>query len=172
MRLDEGYDMTNDIILFPADFTRRRDEMILQVQKAKNDKRKKEACERFPKIKSKYRRLSEKYSAAAGGFVIRPAKDAAEIVEEGRILHHCVGGDTYLRSHNDGRSFILFLRHAKKKNDPFVTIEIQGETIIQWYGEYDKKPAKKMIDAWLKTYTKELTKRKTKATMKKEGIAV
>lgn len=161
MREEQGYDMTNDIIIFPADFVRRRDEMILQVEKAKMDKRKKEVLDKFPKIKSKYRRLSEKYSAAAGGYIIRPAKDAAEIVEEGRILHHCVGGDNYLRSHNDGRSFILFLRDAKRKDTPLITVEIRGETIIQWYGAYDKKPNKTLIDAWLKTYTKELTQRKT-----------
>lgn len=159
MREDQGYDMTNDIIIFPADFARRRDEMILQVEKAKIDKRKKEVLDRFPKIKSKYRRLSEKYSTAAGGYIIRPAKDAAEIVEEGRILHHCVGGDGYLRSHNDGRSFILFLRDAKQKDIPLITVEIRGETIIQWYGAYDKKPKQAIIDAWLKTYTKELAKR-------------
>lgn len=166
MRINEGYDMTNDVILFPTDFRRRRDEMILMVEKAKMDKRKTEVLEKFPKIKSKYKKLSEKYSAAAGGYIIRPAKDAAEIVEEGRILHHCVGGDGYLRSHNDGRSFILFLRKADKKDIPLITIEIRGEEIIQWYGAYDKKPNKRLIDAWLKTYTKELAKRE-KAPKKK-----
>ena len=172
MRVDEGYDMENDIIIFPADFVRRRDEMLLQVQKAKMDKRKKEALEKFPKIRTKYRRLSEKYSAAAGGYIIRPAKDAAEIVEEGRVLHHCVGGNNYLRSHNDGKSFILFLRDAKKKDHPFITVEIKEETIIQWYGEYDRKPHKKMIDDWLKAYTKELIKRKTAGKATKERTKV
>lgn len=162
MRADEGYDMTNDIILYPADFVRRRDEMLLQVEKAKQDKRKKEVLEKFPKIKSKYRRLSEKYSAAAGGYIIRPAKDAAEIVEEGRVLHHCVGGDSYLSSHNYGNSFILFLREADKKDIPFVTVEIRGEEIRQWYGAYDEKPNQNLIDAWLKTYTRELKKHKEK----------
>ena len=160
MRINEGYDMTSDVILFPSDFRRRRDEMILMVEKAKMDKRKTEVLERFPKIKTKYKKLSEKYSAAAGGYIIRPAKDAAEIVEEGRILHHCVGGDGYLRSHNDGRSFILFLREVNKKDIPFITVEIRDKEIIQWYGAYDQKPKAKLINAWLKTYTKELSKRK------------
>lgn len=171
MRINEGYDMTNDVILFPTDFRRHRDEMILMVEKAKMDKRKTEVLEKFPKIKTKYKKLSEKYSAAAGGYIIRPAKDAAEIVEEGRILHHCVGGDGYLRSHNDGRSFILFLRKADKKDIPLITIEIRGEEIIQWYGAYDKKPNKRLIDAWLKTYTKELTGRKGKIKATKPKTA-
>ncbi len=160
MRINAGYDITNDIILFPADFRRRRDEMILLAEKAKMDKRKAEVLEKFPKIKMKYKKLSEKYSATAGGYIIRPAKDAAEIVEEGRILHHCVGGNGYLRSHNDGRSFILFLRKADEKDIPLITVEIRDEEIIQWYGAFDQKPNAKLIDAWLKTYTKELKKRK------------
>lgn len=177
MRVNEGYDMTNDTILFPADFRRRRDEMLLQTEKTRMDERKKKALNRFPKIRAKYRRLSEKYSAVAGGYMIRPAKDAAEIVEEGRLLHHCVGGDQYLKKHNDGKSFILFLRETKRQDIPLVTVEIRGETIIQWYGAYDKKPHKKIIDAWLKTYTGELAKRRKarktpRATMKKEGITV
>ena len=166
MRIYEGYDMTSDIILFPADFVRRRDEMIMQVEKAKMDKRKKEVLEKFPKIKSKYRRLSEKYYMAEGGYVIRPAKDAAEIVEEGRILHHCVGGDGYLNSHDNGKSFILFLRAAAKKDVPFITVEIRGEEIVQWYGAYDKKPDRKSIDAWLNTYTEQLTRREKEGKVK------
>ena len=162
MRLDQGYDLTNDIFLFPADFVRRRDEMILQAERQKMDKRKKEVLEKFPRIKSKYKTLSDKYSATAGDLIIRPAKDAAEIVEEGRILHHCVGGDNYLSSHNNGRSFILFLRDIKAKDVPLITVEIRGETVLQWYGAYDKKPNEKLINAWLKTYTKELKKRKEK----------
>ena len=160
MRLDQGYDLTNDVYLFPADFRRRRDEMILQIEKQKMEKRKKEVLDKFPQIKAKYKRLSDKYSAAAGGLIIRPAKDAAEIVEEGRILHHCVGGDNYLQSHNTGRSFILFLRNIDQKDVPLITVEIRGEQILQWYGAYDKKPDQTKIDAWLRTYTKELKQRK------------
>lgn len=159
MKVSQGYEM-NDVNLFPKDIRRRHDEMVLETEKAEIEKRNKEVLGKFPKIKSKYKKLSEKYSAAAGGLIIRPAKDAAEIVAEGRILHHCVGGDNYLHKHNTGKSTILFLRKAKEKDIPYITVEIKDEEVLQWYGKYDKKPEEKMIDAWLKTYTKELTKRK------------
>ena len=157
MKVDQGYEM-NDIQVFPKDIRRRHDEMVLEAEKTKLDKRKKEANERYSKIKAKYHRLSDKYSAAAGGLIIRPAKDAAEIVTEGRILHHCVGGDNYLSSHNDGRSFILFLRKISEKDTPYITVEIRDDKIIQWYGAYDRKPDKQMIEAWLEKYIKELKK--------------
>lgn len=162
MRAEEGYDMTNEIILFPKDIYRRHMEMVLQREKQKQDERKKDVLKRYPKIKKRYKELSDKYSAAAGGYIIRPAKDAAEIVEEGRLLHHCVGGDSYLKSHNSGTTTILFLRTLKEQDIPYITVEIRGNEIVQWYGAYDKKPNRSLISRWLKTYTTELKKREPK----------
>lgn len=158
MKEAEGYDMTDEITLFPKDIRRRHDEMVLEREKKLLDTRKKEVLKKYPKIKSKYKSLSEKYSAAAGGYIIRPAKDAAEIVVEGRVLHHCVGGDNYLSKHNTGKSFILFLRPIESKDIPFITVEIKDNEVVQWYGAYDRKPNENMFSKWLKTYCKELKK--------------
>ncbi len=62
------------------------------------------------------------------------------------------------------------MRKADKKDIPLITIEIRGEEIIQWYGAYDKKPNKSIIDAWLKTYTKELKQRKAGKKAVKEAV--
>ena len=166
MREEEGYDMTDEIILYPKNIHRRHEEMVLLKEKAKIDKRRNEVLRRFPKIAKNYKKLNDKYSAAAAGYIIRPAKDAAEIVDEGRILHHCVGGDTYLMKHSAGQSCILFLRKADKPDKPYITVEIKGEKIVQWYGAYDHKPNAKYFDAWLEAYTKELRERKPKKAVK------
>ena len=81
---------------------------------------------------------------------------------EGRTLHHCVGGDNYLSKHNDGSTYILFLRHGKTSEIPYITVEISnnGSEILQWYGNNDTKPDKEEIDAWLNKYLKELKKQK------------
>lgn len=162
MRIRLGYDMTNEIYLFPKNIHQRHNEMVLEAEKERISARQKQVLEKYPKIKRRYRALAEKYSAAAAGYIIRPAKDAAEIVTEGRILHHCVGscGDKYLKGHNDGKSLILLLRKASEPEVPFITVEIQEEVVIQWYGAYDEKPDKEYFDGWLSTYTEELKKRK------------
>lgn len=168
MRAELGYDMTDDIILYPKDIHRRHNEVVLESETEKLDKRKEEVLKRFPSISKKYKKLSDKYSAAAAGYIIRPAKDAAEIVTEGRVLHHCVGSsDMYISAHNSGRSTILFLRKASDPDMPFITVEIKGEEIKQWYGAYDKKPEEKYFTEWLKTYTNELIKRKEEKKTKK-----
>lgn len=168
MRKAAGYDLSNQIILFPRELHRRHNEMVLEVEKEKIDARKQEVLEKYPKIAEKYKKLSDRYSAASAGYIIRPAKDAAEIVTEGRFLHHCVGGDMYLSAHNTGRSTILFLRSIKTPDIPYITVEIRGEKIIQWYGAYDKKPEREYFDAWLNTYVAELKKRKEEKKSQKK----
>lgn len=162
MRIEEGYDLTNYVYLFPKDMHRRHNELVAAREKKINDERKKEADSKFKNIKKNYSKLMDRYGAAAGGYVIRPAKTASEIVEEGRILHHCVGGDSYLKKHDTGKSYILFLRTVKDKDMPYVTVEIEGTKIVQWYGAYDKKPNEEMMQAWLDTYVSELNKRQKK----------
>ena len=156
MRLAEGYDLTNEIFLFPKDLRRRHEEMVLEREKAKLDKRKAEVHQKFKNIAKNYKRLANIYQASAAGLTIRPAKSAEEIVVEGRILHHCVGGDNYLSAHNSSRSFILFLRKEQDPDQPYITVEIAGNKIKQWYGAYDKKPNEKKINRWLNRYTKSL----------------
>ena len=53
-------------------------------------------------------------------------KSGEEIIAEGRILQHCVGG--YVRRHARGDTIILFIRHKDKPKIPFFTIEVNPET--------------------------------------------
>ncbi len=152
MRQQLGYDLTNTVYLFPKDFKAEHDKLVLEVNKVKANKRKQEVDDRFSDIKKHYRRIRNKYYFENDEYIIRPARSAAEIVDEGRILHHCVGGDSYLTKHNTGKSYILFLRFKKAQDAPYVTIEIDGTKILQWYGAYDKKPDKENIDNLLKEY--------------------
>lgn len=160
MRLRAGYDISDKIILFPKDLRRRHDEMVLEQEKEQNDKRKREVMEKYPQIAEKYKKLLKKYGGGDERFLIRPARNAAEIVEEGRILHHCVGGDNYLSKHARGESTILFLREKEAPDMPFCTIEIRGTTIQQWYEAYDKQPDKDILQPLLDRYTERLREKK------------
>lgn len=157
MRNQLGYDMTNTIYLFPRSLKDAHNKLVLEMNKEKQSRREKEVEEKYSKISENFRAISRKYAAVTSGYIIRPARSATEIVREGRILHHCVGGDSYLAKHNEGRSYILFVRKAEEPDAPYITVEIQGTRIIQWYGAFDKKPDKKVIDKLLADYTKALS---------------
>lgn len=56
----------------------------------------------------RFERLTAQFSFSADGLCIAVPKGVQDIVREGRILKHCVGG--YAGRHVDGKVTILFLR--------------------------------------------------------------
>lgn len=156
MRIQRGYDLENQIFLFPRDLQMAHDQMVLETHQEEIQKRKQKVEERYPDIRKNYRRLRNQYFYEDEDYLIRPARSAEEIVAEGRILHHCVGGDSYLNKHNTGRSTILFLRSKSAPETPYITIEICGAKIRQWYGIRDTKPDEIRIERHLRRYIKVL----------------
>lgn len=154
MRDALGYDMSNEIYLFPKSLQEAHNKMVVEKHQEELDKRVIEVEQRFPEIRSSYRKLRRSYLFEDERYQIRPARSAEEIVMEGRLLHHCVGGDTYLSRHARGESYILMLRKQGELETPYITVEIDTriERIKQWYGAYDKKPDRENIDRWLKAY--------------------
>ncbi|MDE6280555.1 MAG: PcfJ domain-containing protein, partial [Oscillospiraceae bacterium] len=98
--------------------------------------------------------LEKKYGFVMGGCVIRVPAGKNEILEEGRKLKHCVGG--YADRHMRGAVTILFMRKVKKPNEPYVTIEMRGNKIMQIHGyrndiggENPRTQHKEFLAAWL-----------------------
>ena len=156
MREDRGYDLHNTIYLWPKNLRRAHDQMVDEINGEAIKSREEEVEKRFPEIRKKYRRLRSMFYYEDDDFLIRPARSAKEIVREGRILHHCVGGDGYLGKHNNGGSYILFLRRREDPEEPYITVEIANNKIQQWYGEYDRKTDQDIIEPWLKKYLEHL----------------
>lgn len=158
MRQELGYDMSNTVYLQPKDLFAAHNKMMEERDKAKQEEKKKTVEERFPMIKKNYRKIRSKYFYEDETYLIRPARSAGEIVEEGRELHHCVGGDNYLRKHNTGETYILMLRYRKEEEKPYITVELEPVSlrIIQWYGAHDKKPDEKNMKRWLDAYVTRL----------------
>lgn len=89
-----------------------------------------------------------------GGMFIRQPKDVMEIISEGKLLHHCVGG--YADRHANGKLHIMFIRTAEKPDVPFYTVEVNllGE-IVQVRGLRNCKTTPE-VDAFMKEYKKHL----------------
>ncbi|MEZ3467521.1 MAG: PcfJ domain-containing protein [Schaedlerella sp.] len=151
MRLTLGYDLNNTVYQQPRDLEAAHTKMVLETNKEEMDKHLKQAAEKYPEIRRAYRGLRNKYFYEDDSYLIRPARSAEEIVMEGRLLHHCVGGDTYLSKHNTGKTYILMLRYKTEPDVPYITVEIDARNprIIQWYGNKDGKPDQENMQAWL-----------------------
>lgn len=155
---DMEYDMTNTVYLFPKNLKAKHDEAIHRRSVQQNEKKKREKNAQFKNIAKNYKKLYKTYAYEEGEFFIRPASSAGEIITEGKELHHCVGGDSYLSNHNRGNSYILLMRRRKSPDIAYCTIEIQGTRIRQWYQRNDKKPDKEIIQPWLDSYVEHLEK--------------
>lgn len=157
MKAETGYDMADEITLYPHNLREAHNRVLDEREKQRADEKKKEKEKEFARIRGRYKKALKAYGYKDDDLIIRPARGAGEIIDEGRKLHHCVGGDSYLEKHNSGKSTILFLRSIKHQRTPYITVEIDPKgRIVQWYGAYDKKPDREKIDGWLKDYVKHL----------------
>lgn len=156
MREQLGYDLENTVYQRPRDLRAAHDRMVAELNEREQNKRLTESDEKYPLIRKNYRKLRKRLLYEDGTYIIRPARSAKEIILEGRILHHCVGGDNYLSGHNEQRSLILMLRFKANPEVPYITVELKGNRIAQWYGAHDKKPDKEKIQRWLDAYVMRL----------------
>ena len=158
MRERRGYDLHNTVYQQPRDLSAAHRQMVTETNREEVKKRLEETEERYENIKKRYRSLRKEYCYEDATYLIRPARSAEEIVMEGRLLHHCVGGNGYLSRHNEGKSYILMMRFRKEPETPYITVEINPEQkdIVQWYGERDTKPDEENIQSWLDNYLKKL----------------
>ena len=93
-------------------------------------------AERHAILEKKMAKLDEersKLNYSDADFTIRLPEQLSEIVNEGSLLRHCVGG--YTNTHAEGHTTIMFLRRNNEPTVPFYTIEIRNDnTIAQIHG--------------------------------------
>ena len=166
MRIELGYDLSNNVYSKPRDLDAAHQEMVMQSDAKKIKEKSMTADEKYTQIPKLIKQLSKVYMYKDEKYQIVIPKSASDIIEEGHVLHHCVGGDNYLRAHNRQTSTILFLRHSKNPDIRFVTIEIKKDHIVQWYGAYDKKTEETEVNKWLRTYREIVNKRVSADTQK------
>lgn len=121
------YDLTVKSVRMPKDLQARHDAAAATIRVEEE----KSTAERYRK---RYAKLVKKYAYRSNGLMIVVPEGTKDIVREGTTLHHCVAG--YAERHINGTVTILFLRHERRPERPFLTIEVYedqmtGETRIR-----------------------------------------
>ncbi len=166
------YDMTKSTVRYPKDIKAAHDRMLMEFDTLKLDKRKKEVLIKYANIRKLSPCLDQMYGFQNKKYLIRAPKNAAEIVDEGRTLHHCVAnGDRYLKQHNEEKTYIFFMRKIQVPEESWYTIEFDPHQmeIIQYYGKNDMKPDQKQADKFLKEWMKEIRQRAAGRTAQAAG---
>lgn len=113
-----GYDLSEKTVAMPRNLQQRHDSAAETI-------RVESGREEMKKYKRRRRMLEKKFAFALEGLRVVVPVSSAEIVQEGKTLHHCVGG--YAARHLEGKTTILFLRKSRKPGRSFLTIELYEE---------------------------------------------
>lgn len=73
-----------------------------------------------------------------------------------------------MKSMDEGKTFILFLRRTEEPETPYYTLEVEYDgKIRQSYGAYDRKPDWENVEPILKAFSKKIQKRTEKENKQK-----
>lgn len=117
------YDMTDEMIAFPRDLQAAHDRAAVAFDAV---------LDAGDRKSSRIAAVNKRYAFETDRYLIRAPYSAKEIVREGKRLKHCVGG--YALDHEKGRTTILFLRDKTWPHTPLVTIEMNGNRLVQAHG--------------------------------------
>ena len=70
----------------------------------------------------------ERLEYADDTLLIRQPRSMGEIIMEGKLLHHCVGG--YAERHARGKLHIMFIRRKEEPEKPYFTMEVSTSGVI------------------------------------------
>jgi hypothetical protein len=147
--IELGMDLSQDHVLFPNNLHAAHQKTIKKV-KIKAD----ETLNH--KTKSRLKEL-DRFKFENNGLILRPAVSSIELFEEGKTLHHCVGG--YAKRYADGDIDLFVLRKASDPNTPFYTVEVIGQNITQVRGKKNCNPTEE-VKTFMEAFKKERVSKK------------
>lgn len=158
------YDLGDPKNRFPHKLKEMHDRLAEQVEQQKNQH-----------LDSKIKKVAaalERFAWEKEGLLIRPARSAAELSTEGKLLHHCVG--TYAKSYAEGKKALFFIRRTEEPEIPYYTLELRERdmTVVQNHGDHNQPQTpeiKEFERKWLAWAKKQETARR--AEEKKARLA-
>lgn len=145
------------------------------------------ASEKYPTFERIYKRLASKYTWGNERFTIYAPTSIADVIYDGMFLSHCVGKDwgtepgwrRYLNRIRSGESFLLFLRHTDKQDEPYYILEVepggtvrQKRTVLDRQDDRDIDDIKAFIAEWQAAIQSKLTAKDKQAAQKSREIRV
>lgn len=81
---------------------------------------------------------SKAFDFTYGNYTVVIPKSAQDIIDEGKNMHHCVGG--YAQRIVNGEQYIVFIRHKDTPDKCYITCQVYNDGRIgQYYLAYDRR---------------------------------
>lgn len=120
LRLAPGRKLTSEE-LWPRDLHAAHERLTAQVTALEDEKLDAEYGEGFARVHDKFAPIEWSDGTLAVKLPISPC----DLRREGEVLRHCVGG--YCGTHAAGKSIILFVRHARRPERSYYTLNMRFE---------------------------------------------
>lgn len=165
-----GWDMRNDMVLFPKHFRAAHDEAEKErqarerkIEDMQTRKKNREYARMVPKLKELYGFEDEE-------FFIKVPEKKSDFTKEGHMNHNCVGG--YFDKVVRGETVVVFLRKKALPDQSYCTVEITNVASLRQlragYNQTAPQEAQDFADKWMK----EVKKRLKKEEMKQERVQI
>lgn len=154
----------DEMVFRPRELKRRHNEAVAELERLNAELVASEYSEKFGEAEEVLKDIHNKFSYEGEKFFIKVPEKIADIVAEGRYLHHCVAGtDRYFDRIKQNETYICFLRKVEEPDIPFYTIEVEpGGTIRQHRGMFDEEPELDKVKPFLREWQKVIRKRMSK----------
>lgn len=141
-----GHDFNNGVYLFPKNLREKHD-LCTNLFEAKK-------LEHLnPGFYKSYQK-NLKYIYSEGEYVILPCENVEQIVNEGKILSHCVASN-YSVMYAKQQTNIFFIRDVNDIERPLATLERRGKSVVQCRGYKNRSPnddIKRFVNDWCKKF--------------------
>ena len=114
-----GEDLNDNEVIYPQNLIRAHDRAAERIEYNESEELKVAFVKRFHEL--------SRFDYVYNGLFIRPAASEAELVAEGKKLHHCVGG--YAKRHASGDTAIFFIRHVSDPEISYFTPELDEKNL-------------------------------------------
>ena len=166
-------DIADAMVYRPRELKRRHDEAVADVERLSVKIEAAQYAKKFPEAEKVLKKIRSKFKYRGEKYFIKVPRHIADIVVEGRCLHHCAGAtDRYFDRIKEHETYICFLRRTESPDTPFYTIEVEpGGTIRQHRGIYDEEPDIEKIKPFLREWQKVIKGRMDAEDKKKAKIS-
>lgn len=156
---------TNDPIVYRVRLLRQRhDELVLRRNQEDSKSLAAEVLKDFPEVDHICQAIRRKYQYADEKYAVVVPNGALDIIVEGKLLNHCVGGQVrYWDRIQRHEAYILFLRKASSPDMPYYTLEVEPDgTVRQKRTNFDRQGSdidavQEFLTGWQKVISTRLT---------------
>ena len=135
MLREMGIEPEGDAMLVPKDFSAMHNHTVGLYNQFIEEKRKLEDQKKRKQLEAEFK-LREGMDKTIHGYAFHVPRKVAELIYEGKKLHHCVS--SYTDKHFKGSTLIVFVRLSNQPKKPLYTLEVKQGRIVQLRGKYNQ----------------------------------